>query len=241
MSPSSSTHRPPRSTVARLYDDDGDRLMQADSRADRIILLPAGDPRRPDAREPRIRIQWGQHLLADLVAERYRTLICGVNGSDNSRGIIAQLAATLPVSQWDAASITHHASLFARSPSRDDVPVLKFDFDSVEVLALLRPASRDHFTLDDLAKGFRKAAQMVDRRRDRLPVAMVSFLGAKSNRLVDADGREPSLESVLRAAFESGVRGDLYPPLSMWEMAPTGVFANYPFPSAIDRMREGGD
>lgn len=227
--------------AGRLYDDDGDRLMEADSRADRIILLPSGDPRQPDAETPRIRIQWGQHLLADLVAERYRTLICGVNGTDNSRGMIAQLAATLPECQWDAAAITHHAALFARSPSGDDVPVLKFDFDSVEVLGLLRPASRDHFTLADLAKGFRKAARMIDRRRERLPVAMVSFLGAKSNRLVGADGREPSLETVLRTAFEAGIRADLYPPLSMWEVAPTGVFATYPFSSAIDRMREGGD
>jgi hypothetical protein len=234
---SSSRHSP----AARLYDDDGDLLLEADSRADRIILLPSGDPRRPEGEGPQIRIQWGQHLLSDLIAQRYRTLICGVNGTDNSRGIIAQLAATLPASQWDAATITHHAALFARSPSGDDVPVLKYDLDSVEVLALLRPASRDHFTVDDLSKGFRKAAQMIDRRRERLPVAMVSFLGAKSNRLVGPEGLEPSLEAVLRAAFDAGIRGDLYPPLSMWEVAPTGVFATYPFSSAIDRMREGGD
>jgi len=229
------------SPAARLYDDDGDLLLEADSRADRIILLPSGDPRRADGQGPRIRIQWGQQLLSDLVAQRYRTLICGVNGADNSRGIIAQLAATLPTSQWDASTITHHAALFARSPSGEDVPVLKFDFDSVEVLALLRPASRDHFTIDDLSRGFRRAAQMIDGRRERLPVAMVSFLGAKSNRLLGSGGQEPSLEAVLRTAFEAGIRGDLYPPLSMWEVAPTGVFATYPFSSAIDRMRQGGD
>ena len=44
---------------------------------------------------------------------------------------------------------------------------------------------------------FRKIADMVERRWDRIPCASVSFLGAKSNRLVDADGNEPTFESVL--------------------------------------------
>jgi hypothetical protein len=230
----------PPTASPRLYDADGDRLMQADARVDRIILLPAGDPRRAGTDSARIRIQWGQHLLADLLAKRYRTLVCGVNASDNSRGIIAQLAELLPTSQWNGRSVTHHAELFAKSAKPDDVLVLKYDFDVLEVLALLRPPGREHFTTDDLAKGFGRIAKMVEGRHDRLPIASVSFLGAKSNRLVDREGREPSLEAVLRTVHGAGYRGDLYPPLSMWEVAPTGVFANYPFPSAIDQMREGG-
>ena len=38
--------------------------------------------------------------------------------------------------------------------------VLKYDLDTVEVLALLRPPGKDHFTLDDLRRGFRKVAHM---------------------------------------------------------------------------------
>ena len=71
-------------------------------------------------------------------------------------------------------------------------------------------------------------------------MASVSFLGAKSNRLVDADGREPSFESVLRVMFESGFRGDVFPSLRMWELAPTGTFASYPYPESLDVMRKGG-
>lgn len=233
----------PASSALRLYDDEGDRLLQADERADRIILLPSGDPRKPA--DPgdggRIRLQWGQHLLADLLARRYRCLVCGVNATDNSRGIIAQLAELVPTSQWNARSITAHAEQFAKSLTADDVLVLKFDLDVLEVLALLRPPARDHFTLDDVSKGFRKVAEMVAGRRDRLPCASVSFLGAKSNRLVGkVDSREPSLESALRAMHGAGFRGDVYPPTALWQVAPTGVFATYPFPGALDTMRQGG-
>ena len=51
----------------RLYDDEGDALLEADRRADRVILLPSGDPRKASTDRDRIRIQWGQHLLADLL------------------------------------------------------------------------------------------------------------------------------------------------------------------------------
>ncbi|MCA9286870.1 MAG: hypothetical protein KDA22_16720 [Phycisphaerales bacterium] len=223
----------------QVYDEDGDRLLQADSRADRIVLLPAGDPRRARGGRDRIRIQWGQHLLADVAAGRYRTLVCGVNARDNSHGIIAQLAALIPASQWNTNSITHYAEGFARSIGPDEVLVLKYDLDLVEVLALLRPINRDHFTVDDLARGFRKAAEMLEGRRDRLPSASVSFLGAKSNRLLGPDGGEPTLETVLRTAYDAGFRGDLYPPLTMWRVAPTGVFASYPFPEGLEDMRQG--
>ena len=229
-----------RDATPHVYDGDGDRLMHAADRADRIILLPAGDPRHAVADRDRIRLQWGQHLLADLTAGRYRTLVCGVNAVDNSRGIIAQLAELLPTSQWNAKSITQHAEGFARSVAPDEVLVLKYDLDLVEVLALLRPSCREHFTLDDLTRGFRKVAQMLEGRRDRQPTASVSFLGAKSNRLVGGGGQEPSLETVLRTMYESGYRGDMYPPLSMWRLAPTGMVASYPFPGGLEEMRKGG-
>ncbi|HRP62061.1 MAG TPA: hypothetical protein PK400_02075 [Phycisphaerales bacterium] len=224
----------------RLYEDEGDLLLQADQRADRVILLPSGDSRVASTDRDRIRIQWGQHLLADLLAHRYRTLVCGVNPEDNSRGVIGELAELLPTSQWTAQTITAHARTFSKSVPDDEVYVLKYDMDAVTVLALLRPRGRDCFTLDDLSRGFRKVAQMIERRYDRLACASVSFLGAKSNRLVGPDGREPCFESVLRTMFQSGYRGDVFPSLGMWELAPTGVFANYPFPKSLDTMRQGG-
>ncbi len=159
---------------------------------------------------------------------------------DNAGSLIAQVAETLPTSQWNAASITAHAQMFARSMSGDDVLVLKYDMDAVEVLALLRPASSDHFTLKSLERGFRKIAEMIEGRRDRLPCASVSFIGGKSNRLVDSNGREPSLERVLKIMFEVGYRGDVYPSLGMWETGPTGVYATYPFPESLEQMRSGG-
>jgi hypothetical protein len=231
---------PSQHQLPRLYDDEGDLLMDADRRADRVILLPSGDPRKASTDRDRIRIQWGQHLLADLLARRYRTLVCGVNPDDNTRGMIGELAALLPTSQWNNDSITQYARTFARSQGRDDVLVLKYDMDMVTVLGLLRPAGRDHFTIDDLKRGFRKVAQMVETRYDRLAVTSVSFMGAKSNRLIGADSREPSFETVLRTMFEAGYRGDVYPSLRMWELAPTGVFANYPFPESLKTMRAGG-
>jgi hypothetical protein len=225
----------------QIYDDNADLLMQADRRADRVVLMPAGDPRAATPpSERRIRIQWGQHLLTDLLARRYRTVVCGVNPDDNAHGLISQLASLLPTSQWNTKSITQHAKVFSESARDHDVFVLKFDFDLVEVLALLRPRGRDGFTLDHLARGFRIVAQMLDGRHDRLPTASVSFLGAKSNRLIGAKGDEPSFESVLRTMHEAGYGGDVYPAPAMWELAPTGVFAWYPFPRSIDAMRAGG-
>lgn len=228
------------SDAPRLYDEEGDLLVQADQRSDRIIMLPAGDPRHASTDRDRIRIQWGQHLLADLLAHRYRTLVCGVNPDDNSHGIIGELAELLPTSQWNAKSITDYARTFAKSMKENDVLVLKYDMDAVEVLALLRPSGQQHFTLENLDRGFRKVSQMVERRYDRMPCASVSFLGAKSNKLENGDHREPSFEAVLRTMFEAGYRGDVYPSLGMWELAPTGVFANYPFPKSLDVMRSGG-
>jgi hypothetical protein len=107
------------------------------------------------------------------------------------------------------------------------------------VLALLRPHGRDHFTLEDIYRGFRTVSHMLNGRADRKPVATISFLGAKSNRLLDHNGREPSSEAVLKAMYDAGFQGDFYPPVSAWDFPHTGVFARYPFPQGVDRMREG--
>lgn len=235
----------PQTTETRLYDDEGDLLMDADRRADRVVLLPSGDPRHASDVRDRIRIQWGQHLLADLVAGRYRVAVCAMNDVDNSRGIIGEIIEAVATSQWNVKSVTSYARMFHESVAihapRDSEPyVLKVDLDRILVMALLRPRSRDYFTLDDLAHGFRAISSMLAGRRERWPVASVSFLGAKSNRLIGPDGVEPSFESVVRAMYDSGYRGDVYPSLGMWELAPTGVFASYPFPESLDAMRSGG-
>jgi len=232
------------SEVPRLYDDEGDLLLQADQQSDRVILLPAGDPREASTDRDRVRILWGQHLLADLVAGRYRTVVCGVNDHDNSHGILGELLELVSTSQWTVKSATAYAKMFHDSvavhAAGDREPyILKYDLDQLMILGLLGPAGRTHFTLEDLARGFRTVSRMLAGRRERMPVASVSFLGAKSNRLVGADGSEPSFESVLRVMHEAGFRGDVYPSLAMWEMAPTGVFASYPFPESLDRMRSG--
>jgi hypothetical protein len=229
----------------RLYDDEGDLLVQTDERADHVILLPSGDPRAATADRDRIRIQWGQHLLADLAAGRYRTLICGVNDVDNSHGILGEVLEIVTTSQWTVKTATSYAKMFHESvhvhAADDHEPfVLKYDLDQVLILGMLRPRGRDHFTLDDIHRGFRTVAKMLHGRRDRLPAASVSFLGAKSNRLAGPDGREPSFESVLRVMYDAGYREDIYPSSGMWEVAPTGVFATYPFPESLDTMRRGG-
>ncbi len=226
-----------------IYEGEGDRLMSEPDHVgvDHIILLPDARPTKTPDRQARIRIMWGQHLLEDLLADRYRTLVCGVNADDNSHGIITQLATLLPTSQWDAHSITAHAQRFARDgEGGDHVKVLKYDMDTVEVLALLRPAGHEHLTLRHLSQGFAIVTEMLRRKPGRLPTASVSFLGAHANALRDDRGEEPSFERVLRAMFDSGYTGDVYPAPWMWESAPIGVFARYPFPESLQRMREGG-
>ncbi len=219
-----------------IYDGEGDRLLGDLGMGERIVVIPDAKPSRTADLHRRMRIMWGQHLLDDLVAGRYRSLVCAVNSQDNSRGIIAQLAELLPTSQWDEQSITAYAAQFAR---RDRVTVLKYDMDVLEVLALLRPSDRDHLTLEDLKQGFELVTQMLARKPERLPVASVCFLGARANRLLVGD-HEPSFETVLRTMYEAGFAGDVYPALWMWEAAPIPVYARYPFPASIDSMREGG-
>ncbi len=220
-----------------IYDGEGDQLIEGQTQTERIILLPdVLGPKNTDS-TPRIRIMWGQWLLRDLLTKRYRTLVCAVNAYDNTHGIISQVAKLLPTSQWTESSITSHANHYVQ---RHCVTVVKYDMDAVEVLALLRPADHEQLTLKDLARGFQLVVEMLTDRPYRWPSASVCFLGARANKLIGADGREPSFEAALRTMYEAGYRGDVYPSPSMWESAPTGVFARYPFPDSLDYMRVGG-
>ncbi|QOJ00038.1 MAG: hypothetical protein HRU70_05870 [Phycisphaeraceae bacterium] len=226
----------------RLYDEDAGRLLSSDTFADRVTLLPgAGGKLTPGAR---LRVLWGQDMLRDLLDGRYRTVICGVNDEDNSHGIIAQLCELIPASQWSARSVTSYAQMFHQAvdvhAAHDREPyVLKFDLDSLLIFALLRPRGRKHFTLDDLGRGFVTCAKMLRDRRERHPVATVSFLNARVNRLLGPDGREPSFESVLKTLYHAGFRGDVYPSPAMWRHGHTGVFPSYPFPEGFETARGG--
>jgi hypothetical protein len=224
----------------QMYDGHGDALMEREQEdlADRITIMPDAFPSKTPDTTARIRIMWGQHLLEDLLAGRYRTLVCAVNAQDNSRGIITQLASLLPTSQWDEQSITTYAKQFAHTDQR--VKVLKYDMDMVEVLAILRPANSKHLTVNELGAAFNVVAEMVHRKPGRLPSASVSFLGARANLLVDAQGKEPSFEAVLRTMYERGYAGDVYPSPEMWKLGPVGLFPRYPFSPTLDRLREGG-
>ncbi len=233
----------PSSTAHRIYEGDGDRLVEVPVQGPKVTLLPSGDARTANAKR-QIRIMWGQHLLDDLIAGRYRTLICGVNDTDNTHGILGEILRLIPTSQWTLASATSYAKVFRSAvqlhAKEDREPyILKFDLDRVLVLALLRPTGRDHFNLEDLYRGFRTVSQMLEGRADRRPAATISFLGAKSNRLCDHQGTEPSCEAVLKAMYDAGYDGDFFPPVSAWDSGRTGVFARYPFPAGVDRMREG--
>ena len=223
---------------SHIYEGSGDDLAGQMDMANGLTLLPDTLPteKDPDAKE-RVRIMWGQRLIDDLMCGRYRGLVCAVNAKDNSHGFISQLAEKLPTSQWRESMITEFARHFVQP---HNVTVVKFDMDRVKVLGLLRPADRDHLTLRDLAAGFRIVSAMLHQRPDRLPVASVSFLGARANQLLDGNGREPSFENVLCTMYESGFRGDVYPAPWMWEAAPKGVFPRYPFPDSFRHMCDGG-
>ncbi|MBM4107209.1 MAG: hypothetical protein FJ255_00075 [Phycisphaerae bacterium] len=230
-------------TGVRLYEGDADSLMKSDLFPDRVSLLP-GAAGKIDPGE-RLRIMWGQDMLRDLLDGRYRAVICGVNDRDNSHGIIAQLCSLVPTSQWTAATITAYARTFQDSVSvlaaGDREPyILKFDLDQLLIFAVLRPRGREYFTIEDIGRGFGTVCKMLRGRRERLPVATVSFLNARANRLLGPDGREPSFEAVLSAMFQAGFRGDVYAAPNMWKVAHVGVFSSYPFPESVERMRTGG-
>ena len=222
---------------AHIYDGDADRRFTEPPRSDRIVLLPGAQPSQRCSSSRRIRILWGDPLLDDLLAGRYRSLICAVNPQDNQHGIICQLARLLPTSQWSESAITALARRFQQPRCAS---VVKYDMDVVEILALVRGANHDHLTLEDLGMGFQMLANKLDRCPSLRPSASVCFLGARANRLIDEHGLEPSFETVLRTMHEAGYGGDVYPAPSMWKSAPTAVFASYPFPESVNLMREGG-
>ncbi|MBL8765250.1 MAG: hypothetical protein JNM07_13375 [Phycisphaerae bacterium] len=232
----------------RLYDDEGELLMGTEQFPDRVSLLPiepAHAAGHAPGATPRARILWGQDLLRDLLDGRYRTVVCGVNDTDNAHGVIAKLVELITTSQWSPRSVTSYAKMFQESvavhAAHDREPyVLKYDLDSLLILGLLRPKGRDYFTLEDLSRGFGTVSKMLADRRERLPVAAVSFLNARANRLLGPNGREPSFESVLRTMYHAGFRGDVYPPPSAWRYGTVGVFPSYPFPESLETMRAGG-
>lgn len=233
---------PANATRPRLYDDAADDLMKSHPQADYVTLLP-GEQSRLEA-GTRIRIMWGQDMLRDVIDGRYRAVVCGVNDQDNSHGIIAQLVNLVTTSQWSVDTVTNYARMFHESvhihASRDHEPyILKIDLDSIIVLALLRPRGQDHFTVQNIARGFQTITKMLRGRADRRPVASVSFLGGQANRLLDSKGDEPTFETVLRTMHISGYRGDVYPSPQMWNTGDVGVFASYPFPENLERMRGG--
>lgn len=242
-SPASSTSTP----SVRLYDGESDSLVSADLAPERVTLLPGEGGVAPHgalAAPEHIRIMWGQDMLRDVLDGRYRAIVVGVNDQDNTSGIVARLVELIKTSQWTSRAVTSYARMFQESvavhAARDREPyVLKFDLDRLLILGLLRPKNRDHFTLDDLSRGFETITKMLADRHDRVPVASVSFLNARANRLQGPDGREPSFESVLRTMYHSGFRGDVYAAPAMWKLGHVGVFPSYPFPAGVSRMREG--
>ena len=236
------SHAAPKISV-RLYEEDTDALVSAELAPERLTLLPGAGPMAPGAMstDERIRILWGQDMLLD---GRYRAIVVGVNDEDNSHGIIAQLVRLVQTSQWTSQAVTSYAKMFQESVSihaaRDKEPyVLKFDLDSLLILGLLRPRGRDHFTMSDLTRGFSTVSKMLKDRKDRLPVAAVSFLNARANKLQTDNGREPSFEAVLSAMYDGGFRGDVYAAPGMWKMGHIGVFPSFPFPEGVRRMAEG--
>ena len=48
-----------------------------------------------------------------------------------------------------------------------------------------------------------------------------------------------SFESVLRAMYNAGFRGDVFPAPAHWRFGNVGVFPSYPFPEGIEEMRKG--
>lgn len=232
----------PTNAPLRLYDDAADDLIAGSALPDCVTLLPGQDASAEYGQH--IRILWGQDMLRDVVDRRYRSVICAVNEEDNAHGIIAQLVNLVSTSQWSVPAVTSYAKMFQESVSvhaaHDGEPyILKYDLDSILILAILRPKGQDHFTTANLANGFKTITKMLEGRADRGPVATVSFLGANSNRLLDDRGNEPTFETVLRTMHTAGYRGDVYPAPQMWSNGDTGVFATYPFPPSLDRMRGG--
>jgi hypothetical protein len=220
----------------RIYDGEGDALFVESGLAEKMVLAPEGRAINVADPTPRLRLMWGQYLLDDLIAGRYRSLVCAANTVDNSRDLLGQLTELLPGCQWTPEIITNRAKQFA---AREDVTVLRLDMGLVEVFAMVRPAHKDALTLEDLEQGFRIVTQLLRHHSEWQPTATVSFLEGRANKLVDEEGVEPSLESVLRTMYGAGYAGDVFPAPAMFEAAPTAFFSRYPFPGSLEQMRNG--
>ena len=222
----------------RIYEGDGDQFMarHRDDPGERILLVPDSLPGKVPNTTPWLRIMWGQHLQDDVVQGRYQTLICAVNAVDNSRGIIGQLASLLPTMRWTERAVTAYAAQFAS----EHVRIVKYDMDIVETLAILRPVKAPCLTLEHLSTAFGIISEMIRHRSTRMPTASVSFLGARANKLVEENGQEPSFEKVLRTMYQAGYHGDVYPSPATWLLPHLGFYPRYPFPEALNQMREGG-
>src|SRR5687767_15963863 len=111
---------PMQETRPQMYDGQGDALMEMEHEelADRITIMPDALPSKTPDETPRARIMWGEPLPEDLLAGRYRSLVCAVDADDNRRRINTQLAAVLPTSQCDEASIALRARAFAPAGQR---------------------------------------------------------------------------------------------------------------------------
>lgn len=224
----------------RIYEGDGEQFLSVERKGpgERIVMIPDALPGKIPGTAGHIRIMWGQHLLEDLLGGRYRSFVCAVNTRDNSRGIIGQIAALLPTTQWNEQAVTAYAVRFSEGAER--AKIVKYEMDMLEVLAILRPPEADYLSVDHLASAFRLIAEMIRHRTSRVPTASVSFLGARANALVDEHGVEPAFETVLRVMYEAGFHGDVYPSPAMWARQDIGLYPRYPFPAALDEMRSGG-
>ena len=115
--------------------------------------------------------------------------------------------------------------------------VLKFDLDSVLILALMR-RGRDHFTPDDLSRGFITVTKMLADRRDWLPVCSVSFLnGGPTSSSVRA-GRSRALSRCSRRCTMPVSGGRLHLAGDV-EIRARGRLSELSVPRGVERMRAG--
>ena len=101
----------------------------------------------------------------------------------------------------------------------------------------MRPKGRDHFTLEDVSRGFSTVVKCS--AAGGVSPSPRWFPQRPGQQVARADGKEPSFEPVLRTMYQAGFRGDIYPAPAMWRSGHVGVFPYYPFPEGVERMRAG--
>ena len=159
---------------------------------------------------------------------------------------MGELLELVPTSQWNVQTATAYAKMFHESvavhaPHDKEPYILKFDLDQLLIMAILRPRDKEHFTLEDLSRGFGTVAKMLAGRRERLPVASVSFLGAKSNAIMGPNGSGKSTLALVLAGhsgFEVTEGEVTYRGKNLLEMEPEvrageGIFLAFQYPVAI--------